>query len=458
MTSERYRLDGLHAPRRIAATEDRALSLPGHAMGRAVLVAALIVIALIPLNILQARLLGWSILVPFKDWLLHFHFDSSDSWMPMRAALDYVRKAGPGPLYQAVFFERHVKFQYPPSALLPLIALQALGIHPTDVVLNNINRVLVVVNAIGVGFLFRRVLICTRGEAAAAAPAAIAGAVVSGVATLLFYPVMAGFWLGQIQIWIDTGFTFACLALLANRKLTAGALIGLICLLKPQFGIFAVWALLRREWRFMLGAAIPLLPCGLLSLAIFGLAAHLDYLNELRFLARHGEAFIANNSVNGILNALLGTANPLVWDANGFPPYNAIVYFGSLSAAILLIVAALWPHAGRGGLNGLLDVQFAALAFTMAAPIAWEHHYGIMPPILATLFCLLATAPDSVQRRRQLTAFAAVFILSAVCITSNRYTVPTVLNLAVGYLFFAGLGALAMLAWVARSAAIGRRS
>jgi hypothetical protein len=81
-----------------------------------------------------------------------------------------------------------------------------------------------------------------------------------------------------------------------------------------------------------------------------------------------------------------------------------------------------------------------------------------MPPILATLFCLLATAPDSVQRRRQLTAFAAVFILSAVCITSNRYTVPTVLNLAVGYLFFAGLGALAMLAWVARSAAIGRRS
>jgi hypothetical protein len=82
---------------------------------------------------------------------------------------------------------------------------------------------------------------------------------------------MAAFWLGQIQIWIDTGFTFACLALLANRKLAAGALIGLICLIKPQFGVFAVWALLRREWRFMLGAAITLVPCGLISLVFFGL-------------------------------------------------------------------------------------------------------------------------------------------------------------------------------------------
>ena len=90
------------------------------------------------------------------------------------------------------------------------------------------------------------------------------------------------------------------------------------------------------------------------------------------------------NSVNGILNALIGTTNPLVWDANGFPPYNPIVYLSSLATAIILMGAALWPRAGRSALNGLLDFQFAALAFTMAAPIAWEHHYGIMAPILAT--------------------------------------------------------------------------
>ena len=384
----------------------------------------MIVLALIPLNALQDRLLGWSTLVPFKIWLLHFHFDFFDSWMPMRAALDYARQAGPGPLYQEVFFAKQVKFQYPPTALLPLVALQWLGIDTTNVFLNNVNRLLIVVNALGVAWLFRLVLIRTRGEGAAASPAGKVGAVVAGAATLLFYPVMMAFWLGQIQVWIDTGYTFACIALLSNRKLAAGATVGLICLLKPQFGVFAVWALLRRQWRFLLGAAAAFLPCGLISLALFGIAAHLDYLHELSFLSRHGEAMIANNSVNGILNAMLGTANPLVWDTHGFPPYNPIVYLGSLTAAVILIGLAVWPRPSLGALQGLLDFQFAALAFTMAAPIAWEHHYGIMAPIFATLFCLLAAAPEGAERRRQLLAFAAVFVLSAVCITSNLYTVP----------------------------------
>lgn len=450
MKSERYQLDGLH-PLRAATAGGRSLSLSSHAMGRVVFIAALIVLALIPLNLLQQKLLGWSCLPPLKAWLLSFKWAGNDSWMPMRVALDYARKAGGGSLYEQVFFTQHVKFQYPPTALLPLIGLQALGIHTTDMVLNNINRLLIVANAVGIGLLFRLVLIRRHGEDAAASPAGIGGAVLAGAATLLFYPLMMGFWLGQIQVWIDTGYTFACLALLSNRQMSAGALVGLICLLKPQFGVFAIWAVLRRQWRFMGGAAITLIPSGLISLAVFGLPAHLDYLRELSFLSRHGEAFIANNSVNGILNAVLGSASPLVWDANGFPPYNPVIYLGSLATAALLIGAALWPRRGQGALNGILDFQFAALAFTMAAPIAWEHHYGIMPPILATLFCLLAAAPESPRIRQQLAVLLAVFVLSAVCVTSGKYTSPTWLNLAVGYLFFAGLGALALLAWVGRS-------
>jgi hypothetical protein len=168
MKSDRYPLDGLRTPGGVVAESDPPVSSASHAVGRVVFVAALIVLALVPLNLLQQKLLGWSCLPPLKDWLLSFKWGGDDSWMPMRTALDYVRKAGPGPLYQEVFFDRHVKFQYPPTALLPLIGLQAIGIHTTDVVLNTINRVLVAVNAIGVGCLFRLVLIRTRGKAVAA--------------------------------------------------------------------------------------------------------------------------------------------------------------------------------------------------------------------------------------------------------------------------------------------------
>ena len=429
---------------------DLAVAPTRYPMNRIIVIASLIVLAAVVLNGLQYKLLGWSIIVPMKEWLSHFKMDNSDSWMPMRAALDYARTVGPSSMYQDVFFHRHVKFQYPPSALLPLVALQSLGIDTTNVFLNNVNRALIIVNAVGVGWLFRLILMRTRGQDVAASPAGTSGAVLAGIATLLFYPIMMGFWLGQLQVWIDTVFTFACIAVLCSRQMAAGALVGLICLLKPQFGVFALWAILRREGRFLVGAAVIFVPCSLISLYLFGLLAHLEYLRELSFLSQRGEALIANNSVNGILNALLRTANPLVWDAHGFPPYNPIVRFGSLAAAVILILAALWPRPRGGALNGLLDFQFAALAFTMSAPIAWEHHYGILAPILATLFSLILAAPDSAKRRQQLVAFAILFFLSDICVTSNRYTVATVLNLAYGYLFFAGLGVLAMLVWVSR--------
>jgi hypothetical protein len=156
-----------------------------------------------------------------------------------------------------------------------------------------------------------------------------------------------------------------------------------------------------------------------------------------------------NNSVNGILNDVLGTANRLVWDGMGFPPYNPVVHLGTVAATIVLILGALWPWR-KATLNGVMDFQFAALAFTMASPIAWEHHYGVVAPILATIFCLVAATPDSSQRKWQLIALAGLYVLSATCVTSNLYKIPTTLNWALGYLFFAGIGVLAMLRWVGR--------
>lgn len=418
---------------------------------RTILVAVLIVLALIPLNLLQQRLLGWSVLTPLRIWVLNPKLKNFDSWMPMREALNYARTAGASSMYPEIFFNRHIKFQYPPTALLPMWGLQWLGIDTTNQYFNHLNRVMVTVNALGVGWLFRLALIRTRGVEIASSPAGTAGAILVSAAMLLFYPVMMAFWLGQIQLWIDTAFTFACIFLLYNRDMEAGAAIGLICMLKPQFGVFALWAVLRRRWRFVSGAAVIIVPWSLISIALFGLKAHLDYLQVLSFLSRHGEALIVNNSVNGILNDLLGTGSRLVWNGSGFPPYNPIVHLGTVAAAIVLFVAALYPWRNGETLNGLLDFQFAALAFTMSAPIAWETHYGVVAPIVVTLFCLIAAVPKKGPRNRQLVALAVVYVLSSTCVASNLYKVPTALNWALGYLFFAGIGILVLLRWTGRS-------
>ena len=428
-------------------------ALASEPLGRTVLMACLVVLAVGPLALIQYLLLGWSVLPPLKDWFFDFDFANSDSWMPMREALEYARAHDPGSLYEEIFFTQNMKFQYAPTALLPMLGLQALGFDTTNAFLNNLNRLFIVANAAGLGVLFRLLLARIAGPATAASPAAIVGSIMVGVASFLFYPLMKAFWTGQIQIWIDAAFTLACIAILLNRKLTAGILIGLICLLKPQFSVFALWALFRREWRFIAGAAIAMVPAGLISLTVFGLHAHLDYLRVLSFLSQRGEAMIANNSVNGILNGLMGTADPLVWQERGFPAYDPVVRYGSLAAALLLIAGSLWFKADRPAFNGLLEFQAAALAYTMAAPIAWEHHYGILPPILVTLFCQFAAAPESGVRKKRLIAFGIVYAFCTFSVTSIKYHVATPLNWLHGYLFFAALGVITLLWLSARDAA-----
>jgi hypothetical protein len=162
-------------------------------------------------------------------------------------------------------------------------------------------------------------------------------------------------------------------------------------LLKPQFVLFMVWGLLRREWRFLAGWGSVAAVGGIASLAVFGLQNHLDYLAVLRALSRTGEAFIGNQSINGLLNRLLGTdETPALWKIHEFPLFNPIVYGGTLVSSALIIGAALLvPLRGKSA-SGLLDFLGAALSFTMASPIAWEHHYGILPVIyIAMMFALL---------------------------------------------------------------------
>lgn len=85
-----------------------------------------------------ARLMHGPPMHRFLRYWLH-HRAEHDSWYPMIQAYDWLREPHSGTLYQTLFFTQHVKFQYPPTALLPLAALRALGHWPTDNALNAIN-------------------------------------------------------------------------------------------------------------------------------------------------------------------------------------------------------------------------------------------------------------------------------------------------------------------------------
>lgn len=300
---------------------------------------------------------------------------TDDSWRPMQAAKAYAVHAPGGDIYEEVFFHRHLKFQYPPSALLFIGDMS----HGR---LNTISWLAVWMTTGIAGALL--LASATNQKLVSHDPRERILTVVASLGLgLTFYPLLKGYTLGQIQVWVNAVFALAAWAWFAGRRLTAGLSIGIACLIKPTLAPFALWAVFRREWRFAAGFAL-VTGIGLaVSIANFGLASHLSYLRVLSFIAQRGETYYPNQSVNGLLNRWFQNGSILEFDDFAFSPYHPWVAWGTALTSAALFIAAFSLPLVRGTLDRRLEFSVIAVTATIASPIVWEHHYGILLPIFA---------------------------------------------------------------------------
>jgi hypothetical protein len=372
------------------------------------------------------------------------HVYKADSWQPMKAAAAWLRLAPGRPLYEALFFGGKIKFQYPPTSLLatyPLTqgALSALParLGVSDVtLLNALSWVLVFATA---GFAAATLLRAAGGSPGADRLVLAAAGV---LLALTYYPVVKAYTLGQIQAWINALVAVLVWCWVGGHRAAGGVLAGLVCLIKPQYGLLVLWGVVRREWRFAAAAVVTGAAGLAISVGLFGLANHIDYLHTLSFIARRGEAFYANQSVNGLLNRLLGNGSNLDWQPDAFPPYHPLVHAGTTASSLALVGLALFWPAGRASRGSVLDLAVAVATCTLASPVAWEHHYGVFLPVYAVLFGALC-------RVRARPAAWAVLGLSY-ALTSNFFPgvnalAGTPFNLLQSYVLAGGLLALALL-------------
>lgn len=420
----------------------------------AILAATLFLAGMIAMNLLLGVLGRESSLDMFVAWAFGPTSETGDSWAIMNTARDWMAAhADKSGLYKDIFFDQQIKFQYAPTSLMPLDGLAAVGIEPTTALLNTVNRVLILLTAAGSGvlaFLLMRRL--APGEDRDSRFARLAIGPLAFAAVILFYPVLKPYDLGQLQVWINLLFVGAAIGWLVNRRIVAGVLIGLICILKPQFGLFALWGLIRREWTFTLALVATAGAGLLLSVMLYGFGSHLGYLEVLSHLSRHGESYWPNQSFNGVFHRLLGNGDIVGFDPHGFPPFHPVVYIGTLITSIGLLALALWFRRGEGETARIADFLLAAVCFTVASPVAWEHHYGAVAPALVALFCIMATMQPSRMKLVWAGGIAASYFFAASYLPffEHRTGIQTLLQ---AYLFFAALGAFAML----RSLAARRR-
>lgn len=203
-----------------------------------------------------------------------------------------------------MFFDQNIKFQYPLSSLLTVDLLDHLSGHRIPLAtLNRVSWVCVLLLAVLVPATYVLSLRKFNSALASRFSAVDFGvqAVTLSAMTLAFYPIMRGFFLGNIQTWLTCLFAGSVLAWICGYEVTAGILIGLIITVKPQLVLLLVWGILRSRRRFSIGCAATLAVVEGVSLWRYGLNNQLNYLSVLSFLSAHGESFYANQSMNGLL-------------------------------------------------------------------------------------------------------------------------------------------------------------
>lgn len=384
----------------------------------------------------------------FKDTVLRHTRDTllmrshGDSWKPMVIAQGYFESRGKGPMYSEILIKQGIKFQYPPSALLVLKAVRWIDrVTAAKLPIRDIlGLAFIAVMAVATAGILNRGL----SSGPAPRPEKAARAALAVFLTVTFYPVLKGFTLGQIQVWINSLFAVLLWCWMTDRKAAAGVLTGLICLVKPQYSLILVWALLKRQWRFAAACAITGAVGLAVSVSVFGLENHFDYLKALSFMSRHGEAFFPNQSVNGLMNRLWSIKYPdlynnLEWRGRVFPPFNPWVYGVTLASSAALVLLALLHPRARAGTPGLCII---ALTATMASPIAWEHHYGMLLPLYAVLLSALARSGRAAGK---LALLGVSYILASNFIPATNLLAATPLNPLQSHLFAAALVALILL-------------
>ncbi|QCG90001.1 UbiA family prenyltransferase [Azospirillum sp. TSH100] len=362
-----------------------------------------------------------------------------DSWDPMIAALDWLHERPGENVYDGVFFKQHIKFQYPVTSLLPLEAMKALGVLDL-VAFERINLMFVLATAAGMAILVLEM--AARLRLPGARDDRLTQVLLGGfgfVATLCFYPVLKAFSLGQVQVWLNAAFVFACIALLRDRRALCGALLGASTLMKPQMSLFLVWAVIRGDWRMAAGWTAVVVPGVALATLFYGFAPMVDYLDVLLFIGRHGESYHVNQTVNGLVNRLLRNGNNLDWSAEAFAPYHPVVHIATqVSGLIFVGFGLLWRRRDRGA-ERILPFVVAGICFTVGSPVAWVHHFGILLPAFALAFLILLEPGLRRPAGAAGLLAAAYFLAGNVLFWPVNALADTPLNILQSYLFFATL-------------------
>ena len=202
------------------------------------------------------------------------------------------------------------------------------------------------------------------------------------VITLSLTGTVFGLALGQVGLILMVPVTIAWYLWRNGRTTGAGACLGLICVLKPFFGLFLVMLIARRAWQAVLSFSAAAVGAVVAGWLLAGTAGYVAWFANLRHVTWTWHIF--NASVWGIGARLFGPQVPpsaTEWTPLAMSPL-ASVTVGVVGVLITVIMLArALPRADA-------DHAFAlvALGSLLVSPLGWTYYLATMcAPVLAVL-------------------------------------------------------------------------
>ena len=203
------------------------------------------------------------------------------------------------------------------------------------------------------------------------------------------WPLRENFVEGQLNVAVAAGIAGCWWALRARRPVLAGVSLAVAVALKPLVGLFILWALWRRQWRLLAGAAGALVAFGIVGITLAGVQGTLDYVTTA--YPMHAElwpGYQDNASPQGFFTRLFG---PSPWRPR--PPYPVAGLSTALTLTSWAAVVALlfWRLGWQQPTPERLNREFAALGATMllVTPIIWPHYYVVLVAPVAVMTAYL---------------------------------------------------------------------
>lgn len=270
-------------------------------------------------------------------------------------------------------------------------------------------------------------------------------------------PYIAGFHLGQIQVWINTLIILGLLFYMQGKHRLSGICLALSALIKPQYALFLLWGLIAGKKRFTASMALVLIAGIILSILTFGVQDHFDYLKLLRHISERGEYNFGNQSVNGLVNRMVVKNNRPAFDHNHFAPYNPLVARLTLISSLLLIGGALFLlirkrlKKNQAGTDNQYTIEWLVMiiGLTIASPTAWPHHYGFNIVVYLFMFAWFLRPSYTGRRWLPLLSLGISYMLSTHLFPIHLPPYNAFpLNIIQSHQFFGQIILLSMLAWL----------